>query len=295
MDTETATNPVGGEVTNPETPEVTSLDTEVTAPAGGSTETSETETPQTPDYSDLLDPADDLDEVEYEGAKYKVPKVLKDAIMRHQDYTVKTQTVAEQRRALEAQQQAVQQAQQMSAAEIRAFAKLDTLNSQLAEFQGIDWSALDHSDPQVQHAKGVRDELLREQATLNAQLTEHMTLKQAQAQREAAKAREAEEARAAKEIKDWSPEKRQTLEQFAISQGIPAEYAKDAGAAEFKILDKAHRWDQFVERNRAAAKAAANSNTKPANEVGGGAGSGPSDPSDMPMDQYMAWRAKQGM
>ncbi|KRB87679.1 MULTISPECIES: hypothetical protein [unclassified Sphingomonas] len=293
MDTETATNPVGEATSPADTQEVAVANTEVTAPAEGTAESSDNRQ-DGPDFSDLLPVEDDLDEVEYEGAKYKVPKVLKDAVMRNSDYTVKTQLLAEQRRALEAQQQAVQQAQQLSAAEIRAFAKLDNLSTQLAEFNGVDWSALDHSEPQVQHAKGVRDELLREQATLNAQITEHMTLKQSRAQQEAAKAREAEEARAAKEIKDWSPERRQTLEQFAVSQGIPAEFASQAGAAEFKILDKAHRWDQFVERNRAAAKAAANSSAKPANEVGAGAGSGTSDPSAMSMDEYRAWRAKQG-
>lgn len=293
MNTETATDPVGGEATSPGT-EVASPDAGVTAPAGGTTETSETEASGAVDVSDLLPPEDDLDEVEYEGSKYKVPKVLKDAVMRHQDYTVKTQTLAEQRRALEAQQQAVQQAQTLNQAEIRAFARLDTLTTQLAEFQGIEWSALDHSNPEVQHAKGVRDELLREQATLNAQLSQHLTEKQARAQQQAAAARQAEEARAAKEIKDWSPEKRQTLEQFAVTQGIPPEFASDAGAAEFKILDMAHRWQQFVERNRQAAKAAANSKLTPANEVGAGSGSGTSDPSKMSMSDYMAWRARQG-
>jgi hypothetical protein len=52
---------------------------------------------------------DDSEEVDYEGEKYKLPKKLKDALLRQQDYTQKTQQVAEQRRAIEAQAQQVQQ------------------------------------------------------------------------------------------------------------------------------------------------------------------------------------------
>jgi hypothetical protein len=46
---------------------------------------------------------DTLEEVEYEGKKFKIPAELKPALLRQQDYTRKTQEVAEQRKAVEAQ------------------------------------------------------------------------------------------------------------------------------------------------------------------------------------------------
>ena len=41
--------------------------------------------------------------VEYDGQEYEVPEALKDALMRQKDYTTKTQTLADQRRQVEAQ------------------------------------------------------------------------------------------------------------------------------------------------------------------------------------------------
>lgn len=43
----------------------------------------------------------DLVELEWDAAVYKVPKTLKEAFMRHEDYTRKTQELAEQRRSLD--------------------------------------------------------------------------------------------------------------------------------------------------------------------------------------------------
>lgn len=300
MELETAANPA------PAAADTQTVDT--TAPANaapeaqtqaeGTTEASEQQqTTDAPDYSDLigdLAAAPEEVEVEYDGAKYKVPAPLKDALLRQQDYTKKTMEIAEQRRELETRQRQVQEAQQLSAAEIKAFSQLDGLNAQLANFDGIDWLALDHADPEVIRAKGAYDELVRQRATLSANIQQHLTAKQAHAQQIAAKEREQVDQVMAREVKDWNPEKRAALEQFAVSQGIPAELARDAGAAEFKILHLANIGAQFIERQRNAARAAAAAASKPANEVGQGAGSGPSDPSLMSMDQYRAWRAAQG-
>lgn len=298
MDIDTAANPA------PAAADTQVVDTTAPAPAAPEAntqaETTNTETTQAPDpsdYSDLvgdLAPAPEEVEVDYDGAKYKVPAPLKDALLRQQDYTRKTMEIAEQRRELETVQRQVQEAQQLSAAEIKAFSQLDGLNAQLANFEGIDWLALDHADPEVVRAKGLHDELVRQRATLAANIQQHLTAKQAHAQQIAAKERERVDQVMAREVKDWNPEKRAALEQFAVSQGIPAELARDAGAAEFKILHLANIGAQFIERQRNAARAAVAAQSKPANEVGQGAGSGPSDPSLMSMDQYKAWRAAQG-
>lgn len=291
MDTETAANPAGEADTHVvDTTAPADVATEATTQAEGTTDST---TPALDDLSDLLPAEDEYAEVDYEGAKYKVPAPLKDALLRQADYTRKTTEVAESRRALDADRQAVQQAQQLSAAEIRAFAQLDRLTADLSEFEGVNWAQLDHSDPDVQRAKGMRDELARELSTLQNNINGHLSIKAANAQREAAKEREATDAAMAREIKDWSPEKRNELEQLAVKHGVPAEYASQAGAAELRILNLANIGAKFIERQRAAASAKAQSEIKPAAEVGAGAGSGTSDPSAMSMDEYRAWRAKQ--
>ena len=294
MDIDTATTPVG-DVTSPATQEVTDPNTEVTAPAGGTTEgtTTYTDTDGNDGIADLLPPVVEEVEVDYEGAKYKVPAPLKEALLRQQDYTVKTQTLAEERRQVETARQQFHEAQQLNTAEIRAFSRLENLNAQLAEFEGINWGELDHSDPQVQHAKGVRDELHREQSALTAQINGHLTAKQARAQHEAAKEREGVDKAMAAKIKDWGPEKRSQFEAFAVSKGIPAEFAGQAGAAEFDIIRLAMIGAQTEKQRMAALSAAAAAKTQPAQELGQGSGSGTSDPSGMTMEQYAAWRAKQ--
>lgn len=292
MDYETAANPAGGADTSAlDAPAPVDTASEASTQAEGTTDTQVAS--DADDLSDLLPPEEEYAEVDYEGAKYKVPAPLKDALLRQADYTRKTTEVADQRREIEAARQQIALTQQLTAAEIRSFAKLDQLANDLREFEGINWAQLDHSDPDVQRAKGMRDELAREHATLQANINGHLSIKAANAQREAAKEREATEAAMAREIKDWSPEKRQTLEQLAVKHGVPAELAAQASPAEFRLLNLAHIGAQFIERQRAAASAKAKADVKPASEVGAGAGSGTSDPSRMSMDEYRAWREKQ--
>jgi hypothetical protein len=290
MEIETAASPAGEADTQATAPAPAAP--EATAPAGGTTEANPDNQESQPadDFGGLLATTPDEAEIEYEGIKAKVPAVLKDAFLRHQDYTQKTMTLADERRQVEAAKAQIQEARQLSAAEIRAFAEINTLNDQLAQFQAVDWNQVDHSNPDVIHAKGVRDELIRKHQLINAQLNEHMAIKQSRAQQEAAREREQTDAQMAKVVKDWSAEKRSQFEAFAVSQGIPAEYAGQAGAAEMNIIRLAMIGAQAEQQRLKALKAATDAGSKPANEVGQGAGSGTSDAARMSMDQYIAAR-----
>jgi hypothetical protein len=73
---------------------------------------------------------DDSVEVEYEGEKLKVPAKIKDALLRQADYTRKTQEVAEHRKAIEAERQAVQFERQMQQVGFAKQAELHNLDSQ---------------------------------------------------------------------------------------------------------------------------------------------------------------------
>jgi hypothetical protein len=73
----------------------------------GVTEDEPTEAaPPTPEEADASEgteaPAEEFAEVEYEGARYQVPKALEKAILQEKDYTQKTQTVANKQREFEA-------------------------------------------------------------------------------------------------------------------------------------------------------------------------------------------------
>jgi hypothetical protein len=295
MNTETAANPAGeADTQTVDTTASAEASTEATAPAGGSTDTSAAND-GADDFSivdDLLPPEDDLEEIDYEGVKAKVPKPLKDAFLRQQDYTRKTMEIADRARLLETAERQLQQAQTYTQAEQQAAFQIHSLNTEIAALEALDWANLDGSDPDVQQAswKLQQDTLKRDK--LQSHLNEHLTIKQTRAaqaaQQQAAKERADVDAAMVKKIKDWGPEKRSQLEAFAVEQGIPAEHAKEAGAAEFNLLRLAKIGAQAEAQRRAALAAA----IKPANEVGG-VGGGSSDPEGMTMAQYKAWRSKQ--
>ena len=108
MSEETTTNPVEGEDNAPAIlPDTQEVDTE------GQDEQ------QLDDEGNAIDPPDDGEEIEHEGRKYLVPAALKPLLLMQADYTRKTQEVAEQRRAVQAERQALHQTSQ---AELDAYA-----------------------------------------------------------------------------------------------------------------------------------------------------------------------------
>lgn len=235
------------------------------------------------------DDADAIEQVEYEGRVYEVPAVLKDALLRHADYTRKTMALAEQRRALAADREALEQVQAMTAEEMQASQRLHDIEQQLDELAGHDWSAVDPNDPDLVDLREMVGELAQEQMALHHLLGEHSEAKSLREQQDSARTRAETDAMMAREIRDWSPQRRQMLEGFAVALGIPDTHLGHASPAEMRVLNLALLGAQQLERQRAANRGA----FRPAAEVGGGAGSGPSDPSRMTMAQYRAWRAKQ--
>ncbi len=112
---------------------------------------------------------DDLVDTEFEGKAYKVPKELKEALLRQADYTKKTQEVAELRRAVEERAQLVQMQEQFSSATFEKAVELRQLQERLSQFENLDWQALSDNDPvQAQKLLIARQQLER-QASMKAQ------------------------------------------------------------------------------------------------------------------------------
>lgn len=96
---------------------------------------------------------DEEPEIEYlelvvngEQVKKSKTEVLELA-QKGEDYTRKTQQLAEERRVLQAQMQAAQQQQQMQSAVANLVAEAKAVEGQLAQYKDIDWNALVESDP----------------------------------------------------------------------------------------------------------------------------------------------------
>lgn len=236
-------------------------------------------------------------ELEYEGKKFKVPKdlepELKNALLRHGDYTRKTQEVAEQRKQIETARQQFEQTAQLHQALIDDIAQVRGVDARLAQFQKLDWAGLNAQDPQ--RAQALLIEFNQLQA-VRGQLVGSLTQKQQQMQsaRQQELAKRTDEARAflMREFRDWSPEKDQAMEAYTRSKGVDTQalgqfLAQHPQVA--RVIDDGMKYRQSLEK-RAAARAKPEPPPKPVTRVGGAAASNTKSPSDMTPAEYRVWR-----
>ena len=212
-------------------------------------------TEATTDEPELMTPVEsDDEEIELGGEKYKVPKKLRDAFMLKADHTVKTQAMAEQRRALEAEQQQFVARQEFQQRHIQAVAKVISIDERLAQFQQLDWNAITDADP-VQALK--LDRQMRELQQQRAQTVETVEREQARAANETqqATARNLQDARTqlARDIKGYgTPEVLKALTETGKSAGYkPEELAQVNDPRAIKLLHKAYLYDKLVAERKA--------------------------------------------
>lgn len=87
---------------------------------------------------------DSLEEIDWEdGQKYRVPKTLKEGFLRQQDYTRKTQELAELRKHASAAAETAQMAQAFEQATSDERKQLSRVEAELERYKAVDWSSLD--------------------------------------------------------------------------------------------------------------------------------------------------------
>ena len=215
----------------------------------------------------------DLFEVELDGEVHSLPAALKGAFLRQADYTRKTQELAEHRRALETERQALAHEVKAQAGASQDQLRLSALDYQIEQFGEMDWDAYAAEDPQGARGLWEHYQSLNQAREQLAYAVSHHTERHAlKAAREAAEemAKTGEALRT--EIEGWSPEVASKLVAYAQAFGVTTEeLAEMADARLWKLLHKAWRADQAGE-SEAEARARA---IRPAVTVsGGGAGGG---------------------
>lgn len=221
---------------------------------------------------DTQQPAEpEMVEVEYEGAKYKVPAPLKDGVMRQSDYTRKTTDVAEARRTLEQREQQFEEQANTHRELVKDFSRFHAIDERLQQLGQMDLQALNAQNPQ--QAQAVLLELNQLQA-LRGQVVGSLTQKQQQLQtvRQQAIAKQIGDADAflKREFKDWSPAKDHELGVYAESAGLNRQelgqfMLKSPGI--MVVLNKAAQWDKFLKEK---AKTPPPKKPEPGTRVGGG-------------------------
>lgn len=210
---------------------------------------------------DQTEPEDDSEEIEFNSKAYKLPREIASAVKDMQkDYTVKTQAVAEQRKAFEAQAQFHQE-------NIKEVAQLEAINSSLSEFSQVDWGVVMQQDPAmfqqlVAQQKQLEEKRNQIQGALNVKFqksTEERQLSEAKLAQES-------ETEIKRLIKDWSPELDNKLQKFAADRyGFPretvGEYKKDPRIA--KLLHDAYIGQQIIQKQTAKPKTIQEANPVP--------------------------------
>ncbi|NBV79042.1 MAG: hypothetical protein EBR62_04170 [Verrucomicrobia bacterium] len=280
---------------------------EVDADSYSDGDTSEAETDGAPE--DEGQPEDDTEEVDWEGAKYRIPKALKPGLLMQADYTRKTQELAEQRRTVEQHAQALTQQAELQQATLEHRVNLRTVEQQLAQFQNTDWSAYsaqygaDATAAAMASWQQYRDAKAELEGAIAKTETEARTI----SERTSANALAQADQVLSREIEGWSPQLVQTLAGYAAETfGITPQELRDSvvnpdGTPDprtFKVLARLHKAETELAALKAqttkAQQAAKQAAVTPAKAVGQRAGGyKPGLDDSLPIDEWMRRRNAQ--
>ena len=223
------------------------------------------------DIQEGVDAEDEEVEVEREGKKYRVPKALEKELLLQSDYTRKTQALAEQRKAVEAQEAMIRQRAEFQETFAKDVAKFHNVQDQLAQYEKVDWNTLRQTNPDQANALFQQYVLLKDQRdNIGRDLSQKQQQRQLEEQQETAKRIEQGRAELAKRIPNWSPEQAKELADFGVkSFGFtPEEIGSIADPRAVEALYYAKIGKQFLDKQRAQASKPQQPEAQPVPQVG---------------------------
>ena len=293
--TEDATNPVDVED-----------DAILDAPEVDAESYSDDDTQAETDGAEDGQPEDDAEDVDYEGAKYRVPKVLKDALLRQADYTRKTQELADQRRTVEQHFTSLNQQAELQQATLEHRVNLQVIERQLQEFKNTNWAhyRAQYGHDEEQAAKDRWQEYRDAKVELQETIAKTETDFQQLSERSRANAIAQADQVLSREIEGWSPQFVRDLAGYAVENfGITPQELQDSvinpdGTADtrtFKVLARLHKAETELAKLKAqttkAQQAAKQAAVTPAKAVGQRAGGYEPGLNDkLPVDEWLRRR-----
>lgn len=215
---------------------------------------------------------DGYEDYEYEGKKYRTHRDLKKGLMLNADYTRKTQEIAETRRALDARQAEITQQAELANTHYQAIGQLhqareqlNSINARLAKYNQINWQQVEATDFQSAQTLlreqtqlvNLRDEWVRHAQGVYQGIAQAEQQRQSTAQQEFAKRVEEGKILLNREIRGgFNDAVAATLRSYAHEQQIPEatihKFQDDPHAV--RMLWKAHRYDQLMNKHKSAAR-----------------------------------------
>lgn len=287
MDGLTETNPVA---------EAESAPLEDNAPEATGTEVEEAVNLDAPELEELPDEladlikqpeAPELVDVEYDGKTHKVDPALKDAIMRHSDYTQKTQTVAQERKEFETKVQEFQAQQQVSEVVQNARIEAGVLDRQIAQMEQM--SIEGYSQEEINALRMDLRDLQEKRGQIGQGLQQYTNQENEKQSLEETKLLESVRTEAALRIPNFTDERREQLEKIAIEHGASSDDMVITDPGAYEILHYADIGKKFAARQAQATKMKTAQAGQPQSKVGGAASGGKSA-EDMSMSEYVQAR-----
>jgi len=222
--------------------------------------------PETQEAAETVAEAEPTEaEIEWGGEKFTIPIKLKDAFLKNEDYTQKTQELAEQRKALDQNRELMTRAQMDSAFRESIAAEtnqLSVIDAYLSQASKIDWSRM--SMEQMFKQRLEIDQVKEQRAALKetiegkrSKFSEDMKTKLSELR---AKSREL----AAKSIPNFNEETEKSIRSYAATEGL-SEAEIDSVLLDprsAKVLWKASQFDK-VKAGTVKAVAAAEKVVRP--------------------------------
>lgn len=197
----------------------------------------------------------ELEEVEWEGEKYQLPPKLKSALMRQDDYTKKTQEVAEARRLVELHNQQRQLSEAFQQATSQEHQTLVELEAAIKQYNNVDWQALDtDSLVKTRHAL---DMLKDRRSEVQKQIEGKKGEFENQMRETHQKALQQANEYLSKAIPKWGVEVQKELLTYGQAEGYTdVELGSIRDPRVIKSLWKAQQWDKLQAAKPLAAKRA---------------------------------------
>ena len=201
----------------------------------------------------------DLAELDWDGETYQVPVKLKDAFMRNEDYTRKTQELAEQRRANEHVRELAQQAnlsQQFSESIASEQQQLSVIDAYLQQAGKVDWTQMT-TDQMLRHKVEI-DNIKEQRGLLKQAIDDKRAKFQDEFKARIADLRGKSRELASKSITGFNEQIETEMRKFASSEGLSDSEIDNVflDPRSYKVVYKAMQFDKIQAGTGKAADAA---------------------------------------
>lgn len=200
----------------------------------------------------------DLAELEWDGQVYQVPVKLKDAFMKNDDYTKKTQDLAEQRKTLD-HVRTMAETRQLEASfsqSVEAETKrLNVIEAYLEQLSKVDWTQM--NTEQMFRQRIEMDQIREQRDAIKAVIADKQGKFQTDMQARIADLRGKSRELASKSIQDFSDETEKSMRAFAASEGLADKEMDNVflDPRSFKIVWKAMQFDKIQKGSNKASDA----------------------------------------